>query len=248
MSLESSNSWKEYWFSLYEICEGFLSSLNQILIGVIWINNVIQEIITQIDKIIKNFSVEIPTEIEELKKMLSGNIENFLDKEKSKTYQFYDTEASWLELYRDTLKNFKEKYKNEEKLLAFLISIEAKFNDILKAIYINNLEVKITHMQNNGKLKTLLKQLKEQKEVEEIRKEEDEQKKFQTRSAIRGFLELIRKYKDFFPENREYQAKIENFEKQFKGNYKKLLEEVQWKTSIPLQVKSEQLDLFEPDK
>gem|GEM_PF-1632542 len=38
--------------------------------------------------------MEIPTEIEELKKMLSGNIENFLDKEKSKTYQFYDTEAS----------------------------------------------------------------------------------------------------------------------------------------------------------
>lgn len=245
MSLESSNSWKEYWFPLYEICKGFLSSLNQILIGVIWINNVIQEIITQIDKIIKNFSVEIPTEIEELKKMLSGNIENFLDKEKSKTYQFYDTEASWLELYRDTLKNFKEKYKNEEELLNLLISIEEKFNNILKAIFFNNLEVKITHMQNSNKLKILLKELKEQRELENIWEEQDSQKRFKTRSAIKDFIILIEKYKDLFPEDEKYQAKIEQFEEQFKKNYKKLWEEIQWKTKNSYQIKLEQLELFE---
>ncbi len=240
MALEISNSWEENYFSFDKIFTEVLLSLDKVLKQVILINSIIQQIIAQINKIVKNFSVDIPEEIKKLQNILSGNINFFLDEEKSKTYHFYDTEASGLESYKNTINLLKEKYKNERELLNLLISIEEKFDNILKAICFNNLEVKITHMQDSDKLKILLKQLKEQRELENIWEEQDSQKRFKTRSAIRDFIILIEKYKDFFPEDEEYQTKIEN--------YKKLLEEIQWKTKNYYQIKLEQLDLFETNE
>lgn len=191
---------------------------------------------------IDNFT-KLPEQIEEVQEKINIIINN-----SSHFSHFYDTEASGLESYKNTINLLKEKYKNERELLNLLISIEEKFDNILKAICFNNLEVKITHMQDSDKLKILLKQLKEQRELENIWEEQDSQKRFKTRSAIRDFIILIEKYKDFFPEDEEYQTKIENLKKQFKENYKKLLEEIQWKTKNYYQIKLEQLELFETNE
>ncbi|NUJ97629.1 hypothetical protein HGA92_02450 [Candidatus Gracilibacteria bacterium] len=191
---------------------------------------------------IDNFT-KLPEQIEEVQEKINIIINN-----SSHFSHFYDTEASGLESYKNTINLLKEKYKNERELLNLLISIEEKFDNILKAICFNNLEVKITHMQDSDKLKILLKQLKEQRELENIGEEQDSQKRFKTRSAIRDFIILIEKYKDFFPEDEEYQTKIENLKKQFKENYKKLLEEIQGKTKNYYQIKLEQLELFETNE